>query len=309
MTTPRKHHLVPQFLLNRFADKKNRIVMVSRDQQIRRTVKVKEACHERDFYAIEGIDGWSQGAEALLSKIESDGAAAVDTMLNGEFPPKETDREKLALLIAFQCLRGKDARTGFDIVIDSLAKAALMATPRSVVKEIFIKSEGRTPTEDEIEQQMEFMQSTDEYTVTPHQNLQIKQMIELAPGLARTFQERRWILFDHAESCLVTSDTPAIRWSDPSKSTFGGATGWVTADVVQMPLSPRHCLTMSNNAGHLEQVRRLGRVAGPQAARHINLLVATGATRWIFHQPESDPLAGVVLPPSQPPVIIDTPWE
>jgi hypothetical protein len=239
MSEPRRHHLVPQFHLKRFADKKHRIAMVSRDQKKCFTSKVKTACVETDFYSVELENGWSQDVERMLSEIESAGAHAIENMLNGEFPPKPKDREAAAMFVAFQCLRGKELRDGYHQVVDHLVKFQMANITRQDIREIFLKEKGREPTEQEFAVYKTILTNADHVKVVPHQNESIRMMLTMAPGLANTISSRKWLLVDHSEPCLLTSDTPVVRWSNPKRGSFYGVS-WVTADELQMPLSTRH---------------------------------------------------------------------
>ena len=281
--------------------------MISRDQKTRATTKVRNACLETDFYAVEGENGRSQDVERLLSDhIESPGAAGIERILKGEFPPKPEDRGAIAIFVAFQCLRGNVTRTGYTQVVDALSKFTLANTTSKVIRDVVLKQEGREPTAEEIQRQKAFLVDTDKYNIVPHQNDSIRAMLNMAPGLANIIANRKWFLVDHAEPCLVTSDEPVVRWSDPQKlDSFSH--GWGTADELRMPLTPRYCLVMTWEASTREQVVHLGSKLGPQMARGTNFLIAAHAFRWIFQHPDTDPLNGVILPPRPEPMVIDGP--
>lgn len=281
--------------------------MLSRDQKKRAITKVRNACLETDFYSVEGEHGWSQDIERLLSeRIESPGAAGIDRILRGEFPPKPEERAAVAIFVAFQCLRGNVSRAGYNQVVDTLTKSTLANTTSEIIREVISKREEREPTAEEITRQKAFLASIDQYNIVPHQNDSIRAMLEMAPDLADSIAERKWFLVDHGEPCLLTSDEPVVRWSDP-KNLGPFSHGWVTAEQLWMPLTPRYCLVMTWEAQARERVVYLGSKAGPQTARSINFMIAAYAFRWIFHHPGTDPLNGVALPPRPEPMVIDGP--
>ncbi|TQF14238.1 DUF4238 domain-containing protein [Myxococcus llanfairpwllgwyngyllgogerychwyrndrobwllllantysiliogogogochensis] len=300
MSEPRRHHLVPQMHLKRFADHKRRIIMVSRDQKKRVSTDIKKACVQTDYYAVETNNGRMQDVEGLLSVIESNAAAAIENILSGKFPPSPTDREAIALFIGFQCVRGDETLQGYGQVVDVLTKKIISNATREEIIETFHRREGREPTEEEIAARKLIFKNVNNFTITPHQNRRINVMLKLAPELADIMLKRRWFLSDHGDPCLLTSDTPVVMWSKPTPPTFFSGRGWATADEVQMPLSPRFSLCLSWENELKEQVFRLGSKIGPELGAKLNELVAYKARRWIFHHPDTDPLKGVELLPSEP---------
>lgn len=299
MPEPRRHHLVPQMHLKRFADHKRRIVMVSRDQKKRFTNDIKNASAQQDYYAVATDNGRSQEVEKLLSQIEDEAAAAIENILSGKFPPSAEDRAAVAVFIGFQCVRGDETRQGYEQVVDTLVKTMLI--------ESFRKQDGRDPTEEKIAAQKLLMSNLDRVIVKPHQNRSIEIMLKLAPDIAGYMSQRRWLLVDHGEPCLLTSDTPIVK---RSKSTDPGASyglGWATADEIQMPLSPRHSLVLLRDKKGEDRVLALGCKIGPEVGAEMNKLVAYCARRWIFHHPDTDPLKGITLPPVGPVFTIDGP--
>src|SRR5690606_4741536 len=126
------------------------IRMVSRDQLRSFVSGVRAACVERDFYAVETIEGWSQEVEKALSEIEGAAAPAVDRILKGGFPPNADDREAIAFMIAFQCMRGNDVRAMVEHVTDHLGRLMISNFTRNDLRHIFLEKEGREPNEAEI---------------------------------------------------------------------------------------------------------------------------------------------------------------
>ena len=291
--------------LKRFADNKRRIVMVSRDQNKRFHTDIKKACVQTDYYAVETDNGRSQEVEGFLSSIEGDASAAIERMLGGEFPPSAADRKAVAAFIGFQCLRGDETRQGYEQVFDTLTKITLSNTTKQSFIKDFYKREGREPTEGEIAAQKRILSNLDTISIKPHQNESIRIMLELAPEIAAIMLKRRWFLNDHGEPCLLTSDTPVMKWSKPTGSAAFYGRGWATADEIWMPLSPRHSLCLARTEEFKEQVVHLGCKIGPEQGAAMNKLVAYKARRWIFHHPATDPLNGITLPPIDPVMQID----
>jgi hypothetical protein len=76
MAEPRRHHLVPESYLRRFADERDQVRVVSRTDPGHTFVTgITNTAVERDFYTVETDDGPSQEIEKLLSRL---GAAPLE---------------------------------------------------------------------------------------------------------------------------------------------------------------------------------------------------------------------------------------
>ncbi|WP_272491414.1 DUF4238 domain-containing protein [Corallococcus exercitus] len=301
MSEPRRHHLVPQMYLKRFADSKQRLVMVSRDQTKRLPGQhIKTVCAQTDYYSVETDNGQSQEVEKLLSLIEGEANTAIERMLNGKFPPSTADRKAVALFIGFQCLRGDETRQMFEEVGDALLKLMPANMPSEAITEEFRKREGRESNEIEIEAPTFILNNLDKVSAKPHQNDIIRSMLQIAPEVADIMLQRRWFLGDHGEPCLLTSDTPVVSWSKPTSADAHYRRGWRNADEIQMPLSPRYSLCLVWDERFKERMIPFERERGLSIAVGLNQLVAHRARRWIFHHPDTDPLKGITLDPVEP---------
>jgi hypothetical protein len=92
------------------------------------------------------------------------------------------------------------------------------------------------------------------------------------------------------EPLLLTSDNPVGLWTtarDGEQPSHGAS----TAQAIFLPLDRQTALAMVH--------RGTDAVATPGSvrARVINLAVASGAERWIFHHPSDRPLRQLQLPP------------
>ncbi len=104
MSTSRRHHLLPQFYLRRFASAGEQIRVVARDGSKSFITSVAKAAAETDFYTVETKNGPSQELEKLLSQVEDLGASAIEQTI-ASFPPSPEVRVNLATFIAFQFTR------------------------------------------------------------------------------------------------------------------------------------------------------------------------------------------------------------
>lgn len=100
-----RHHLVPQFLLRNFANKREELRAWPRDDLTSgHPISVNRACNEIGFYRIEvdDLEPWARGGhdpeqvEKVLSALEGDAAAVVAQLIESEIPHTEQDLFHLA---------------------------------------------------------------------------------------------------------------------------------------------------------------------------------------------------------------------
>ena len=99
--------LVPRFLLAGFADATGQLIAERRDRTRRRLVLVDAAVAELGRYALAADRTDAPALARLLAEVEARGAEAVQRITAGAFPPRESDRASLALVLAAQLLLGR----------------------------------------------------------------------------------------------------------------------------------------------------------------------------------------------------------
>ena len=99
--------LVPRFLLAGFADATGQLIAERRDRTRRRLVLVDAAVAELGRYALAADRTDAPALARLLAEVEARGAEAVQRITAGSFPPRESDRASLALVLAAQLLLGR----------------------------------------------------------------------------------------------------------------------------------------------------------------------------------------------------------
>ena len=126
-----RHHRVPRFYLERFANERMQITTADRRTCARRTAAIRETAAEKDFYTAINTEGEKDGkTEHLLSHIEGNAARAIKNILNPVFPlfpPQPQDRADLCLFLAFQKVRGKLTRKRIEMLGDLWAHLQIPA--------------------------------------------------------------------------------------------------------------------------------------------------------------------------------------
>jgi hypothetical protein len=214
MSTPRRHHLVPRFFLKRFA-KSDKLVMIRRDdpQGKPHTTGTQNAAVESDFYKVTTTEGeQSMAIETYLSGVEADAGAAMQRLAtpNG-FPPSPHDRKGISRFLAFQTIRGQNARSWIQ---QQLAHGGRMGS-----------LPGAPPQELSRERHLHLM-------------------LDMAEELAMVFMLKAWRIIWFQRVSLLTSDAPVAPASQQD-----GPAGIFNADWVLFPFDPLHALVFAQDGG------------------------------------------------------------
>lgn len=296
MNVPRRHHLVPKFLLKRFA-KGDKIAMTRRDDLKQMKVIVtspQKAATQTDFYAIEDKYGnKSISVEAYLSNVEGNAATVIrDILLAGGFPPSESDKAALAQFMAFQIARGQNQRAALRQLYEHIHAMAKRGPSVEVVRDYLRSNLGRVPTDDEIEAQQSRNGAHIPDLPSSRQiaNQHLSTMFEVAENTAHYIASRCWQLFTFQTPSLLTGDAPVV-CTDP----FAPVAGVANADTIFFPLDPTHALALwREDRG--EGVFPCGKIE----SQYINMNVAFDSYNWIHFRPGSHPLDGFELPERGP---------
>ena len=121
-----KHHIIPRFLLKRWADDASRVQVYSRADG-KFTSRAVGDVAVRDFYTFIAVDQTSDSTyEELLAKIEKQAAEVITWVLNplrrhcSALTPEQ--RCELDLFVAFQLVRGPRSRREIEQLADYYGK-------------------------------------------------------------------------------------------------------------------------------------------------------------------------------------------
>ncbi|MET8197417.1 DUF4238 domain-containing protein [Micromonospora sp. NPDC005222] len=88
----RRHHIVPRFYLQRFADQRGLLRRIVLPGDVRHSVSVTDATVAKDFYLVEEEDGSrSDRVEELLGDVETEAAEAFRTVVDRHVWPIPDD--------------------------------------------------------------------------------------------------------------------------------------------------------------------------------------------------------------------------
>lgn len=318
-----KHHLVPRFLLRRFAGD-GQIGMTDRGMRWRKVTSVERAAKVGGFYTLgqeipiaaeaeaeverlapladileRGPDGGHflgpDSVEKLLSLVEGVSKPSIERLITGPWPPSDEDRIYVALFVAMQFTRGQLFREDVDGMIRATQKAMIERNPEHYRKrwqEITGDHGPGDPLPDAIEALNGLTLAQDNKL-----GLMLAGSMEVAPWIAA----RSWRLLCIDDPSFVISDEPVAMWTRSDRpSTHGVA----TADLIYMPVDARHCLQLAKAGSPLLPEARVDCTAAKM--RQANNTVAANAHRWIWFHPECAVLDDLVVRETRGQFRVDT---
>lgn len=134
MPRSKRHHLVPQFYLRRFADQKDRIsaTRLSTNQVLK--THIRNAAVEGGFYSISHDDLPDDFIEGGLAEIEAAAEKVFRSLDRGQFSISEEDRFTISLFIAVQFTRTRDWRERYLCLADFVARMSVDLQIQGVFK-------------------------------------------------------------------------------------------------------------------------------------------------------------------------------
>ena len=286
-----RHHLVPQFVLRRFADENGRLRAVPRRGGEAKIMTVRRAAAETDFYELELEERYHrvfppQHVEQLLSEIEGAADVAVRKLIGGE-AIKDDDHYYLARFLAFQLVRGWSFRSDLAELATLRARHHLAATLERQRVRDHLERTRDSVDDDDVDRFIEEMLSSD-WKLVPSRSHAVQLFgmagISLIP-LVTTMGYR----VERFEAPLLTSDEPAALWGQPGRDLDAEPLGIATADAILFPLDRHHLLVLCHRDRVASQPRGL-------TATDVNLAVSAGAFRWVFQHPSDPPVDVEALP-------------
>jgi hypothetical protein len=275
------HHYVSRFYLRGFADQNRRVAVLDRRSGRIKITSVKRAAAKEHFYTVETETGEQEfTVEAMLGWLENQIAPVLRNLLNGE-ALEAGEREVLLVFMTFQIMRGPDHRAVHSQLTDWWAKFQAASWPKDPegMREVLREASGTEPTDDQVQDALDWAAHPDKWEVEPHQNESIKIMLDTAQELYPALASRHWNIVEVDDPLLVTSDRPVFHWSKPSPSDEFYGTGFANADEVRFPLDARRMLILTLQGPAI--AARLG----PEWAWELNKTTASRCHDSVYARP------------------------
>lgn len=273
------------------------IATVDRATGRRHVAPISDTVTERDFYTSVDETGAKDGrADHLLSKIEADAAPVIKQLVTAgafaRFPPTIEARMAVCLFLAFQKIRGRQARRRTELLGDVYWHIMIPKDMSEQDARAWLAAHKKEATPESLATLLSISSEMDDLEFLPDPNAHLSTM---GPVALQTFEElgtRRWYVAEYAEPSLVTCDEPVVLVFPEDSPRYRGL-GLLDAVEVWFPLSPRHLLVLAKD-GRYGPERRIA--ADPESARDANFRIAANAYESIHMHPDYDLLAGIELP-------------
>lgn len=306
-----KHHIVPRFILKRFANDRDQVLVRDRTTGAKRISNTK-ALAVTDFYTfIDTAGELNASYEQLWGHIET----AVDSILREHLenpfvkprPFNPVEKYAIDAFVALQSIRGPANRRVMELIADYGTKLV---------------------NQDEL--------SADDMDVLefrPHQNHHLETLVRVLPQIEEHFASRAAFLVTLDKPLLVISDepvclerpdnhappTPKQMRDYPCDMLFGGKpvprediiqfaggrVGLANAEAIVMPIGPRHAIAY-DRPGSLPPAlhQRLEGADAEQFATEVSSIVIEQAVVWIAGHIAHPTLGKMRLPKQPPPLVI-----
>jgi Protein of unknown function (DUF4238) len=297
-----RHHIVPQFLLQRFANERGQLRALDRtDLESAHVTSVRNACREAGYYRIdaEALEEWAREghdpelAEKALSGIESDAAAIVADLIAGKLPRTEAERLHLALFVALQMTRGWQFRDEMN-QIGTLRMRQELEGRRdelTVKAGIWLRRQGQPAGPDDVERYLDHVLGPNGPQLVMNDAVRVQASLGHALyTLTPMLLERHLRILRFDKPSLLMSDAPVGTWASGQDR----AVGVGNAALVFLPLSRQVALAYG------AKTRTPDTVVGSTRAAQINFLAADGAVRWIYEHPTDRIVETLDIPADRP---------
>lgn len=294
----RKHHVVPRFYLDRWAEG-NRVLVTDLDAGTSHAVDPKNALYQTDFYRVPagtvvGTDSpviW----ETWLSAVEGKAARAFHQFDKGGI--RSLDEQALAELagfIAVQTTRSRwyryQVRWNASV---GLFRAYELDKPGAVAARLVAAGEQPTPDRiSEIEVYIAKM-TADPWQMKLAASLEMDLAHRSAVGLNELLTTRKLMVYE-TEKPLLTGDEPVVGlWEDLAADHLEDG-GWFGVPIIVFPMDPHHVLALFRQ--NMPLMKGSDTPLDWRETLQLNRAIAGNSYRHAVSQP-SNPLASKLLIP------------
>lgn len=291
-----RHHIVPRFLLERFASANGQLRVRNRTDG-RASLRSISDLAVRDFYTVVTNNSeLDSSLESLLSIVEGGAAQILRQHLDYRAfarprPFTVDERSVLDEFVATQAIRGMRMRRAIEVMTDYAVK---------------LLNQDKI-TDDDV-RNTEFI---------PHPNDHLRMFGPLLDRAIDVLRNRSTSLIHLDAPLLIIGDEPVIleredddsagrRTSAPDVTAaqdlirLEGGLGFATAEAILLPISPCAVLVYGPSGRHdlpvvLEFIGKEAR----STAQELNLKIANAAIDWVAAHPDHAGFASMTMPPPQ----------
>lgn len=295
---PRRHHLLPAFYLDRWADSDRvRVTDLLRNRNAYETAP-RNAALETDFYRLQEANGISPVYwEAWLSEVEGHAATAFRE-IDAERKLSEESQEWLCLFLATQMMRGRKARRGHRALFAAeLAQVRAANGDESLAEELRKGSIFNFTDADDVPT---IMAEVDRVLADPEllpitRENDLEALATLATHAAGLLTTRHLALY-RTRRALITSDEPVVELHESMArpALHGGVWG---TPIFAFPIDPHSVLALYRRD---IEPRDVGSTLDTQEVLDLNAAILANAHAFAVSKP-GDKLAEKLFLPEEPP--------
>lgn len=289
-----RHHIVPRFLLARFASPDHQLSVRRRSDGKASTRKINDLA-VRDFYtAVTTSSEFDSTLESIFSVLEGGAAKIFRRHLDARafararsFTAEE--RATIDAFVATQAVRGTRVRRSLELIADYTIK---------------LLNQDKVAGDD--------IQNT---AFVPHPNEHLKIIGVLAERAEETLKSRATCLLHIDRPLLIIGDEPVLIDHDESAADtlrappsidgnlvlIGGGQGFARAEAIMLPLSPSAVLVYGpQDESALPGDIRLTGADARSFASEVNQLTISSAIEWVAAHPGHTEFNSLSMMPPQP---------
>lgn len=291
-----RHHVVPRFLLERFASAKGQLQVRNRaDGQV--SMRSISDLAVRDFYTVVTNDGeFDSSLESVLSIVEDRAARILRQHLDHRAfmrPRTFTAEERYFLddFVAIQAVRGMRTRRVIEVIADYSVK---------------LLNQDRI-SDDDI-QNIDFI---------PHPNEHLKMFGPLWDRVVEVLRRRSALIIHLDRPLLIIGDEPVIadrgenvssvrddaehNWVSQDLILFEGGIGLANAETILIPVSASAILMYGPTGDYnLPAILEIKGEEASSFAEELNARVVETAIDWIAAHPDHTDFASLKIPSRRP---------
>lgn len=284
MGTPKRHHYLPQFYLERFC--RDKILQTfDRESGLYRGQAPKNTAVIGQYYTVTDKDGNKDTAiETFLSQVEGWAKPIIDKIDKGACINDE-EKLNLSLFISLLYVRVPEFENLLNEVSDKLIK-------KIIKHECATEEQAKTilKEQEQFDEQLQvrandlvkFVQD-EQYSITIPRNESLRLMLSLSREIAAYLSLMDW-LFIQSESntSFITTDNPFTLVPPQNHNGFSGIGITTKGAIKVVPLSQKTCLTILDSGKSINYEQ-----ASIDKVKSINSTVAGNCERFIFGREEA----------------------
>jgi len=282
MSAKSNHHVIPQFVLRRFADSANFTRQHSREDNASFLIPVRHATAQTHLYTIDDKGEKSEVFENTLARFEDMGARAVGEIVDKKnWPLHVNNRTGLSAWMAAQYLRTPRSRK----VLDSQMGAIREHMGTLQLADVRRRLGGAFASEEVMRQK--WSEVLDYYKPSGHQqppNAQARWFASLISDAAKSLFYRDWVLVRYDTPSFIASDNLIIALGADGR--IHGVTDFLAAPQIFMPLDRWTAIVLLQTKADDESVRDVVAPQPPQFAEQLNRFAASNCDLAVFEHPD-----------------------